>query len=106
MLSMVVTYSNPASISCEASLIVEAALQPYSSSLNATRCVYISVFSIFLCPSNLMTCKMSFVLAYSVVAFQCLKVCRWIWRSLGFPSLCASFMRCLLKLLLMLCGFL
>lgn len=28
-----------------------------------------------------MTCKMSFVLAYSVVAFQCLNVCKCIWRS-------------------------
>ena len=45
------------------------------------------------CPRICLTCRMSLVRWYSIVAFQCLKVWKWIWSSLGFFSLFAIFLR-------------
>ena len=66
---VVITYSNPVSISSVASLSLVVALHVYSSSsLTFSSCVYFSVFIMFLCPSCCMTNSMSFVFAYSLVA--------------------------------------
>ena len=77
----------PDSISFIASSGVFATLQVNSSfcSRNSafSRLMYIMVDDMFLCPSMVFTCMMSLVLWYSVVPFQCLKVCGCICRSLG-----------------------
>ena len=57
-----------------------------SSPLKPISCVYFRMFMMFLCPSICMTWRMSLVLWYSMVAFQCLKVWKWIWSNLGFWS--------------------
>ena len=52
-------------------------------------CMYTIVESMLLCPSISLTCTMSLVLWYSVVAFQCRKVCRCIALSRGLFSFIA-----------------
>jgi len=54
----------------------------------------------FLCPSSFMTCRISLVFAYSMVAFQCLKVWKWILRIRSFLSLFATLALWLRKYLL------
>jgi len=73
----------------------DAILHIHSSSLKFIRWVYISVFSIRLCPSILLTCSMSFVLAYSIVALKCLRDLKFIINNLGFCS--SSAIRLLLR---------
>ena len=51
----------------------------------------------FLWPSSFMTCSMFLVLWYSMVAFQCLSVWKWILSRRSFFSLLAIFLRCVLK---------
>ena len=80
------TYSKPSSTSSQVSWTVLATLETYSSFPKSISWVYLSVLLMFLWPRILMTCRMSLVLAYSVVAFQCLKVWKVIWSSLGFWS--------------------
>ena len=48
-----------------------------------------------------MTCRISLVLAYSMVAFQWRNVWKWIWSSRGFWSLLAILRRALVKVDLM-----
>lgn len=64
------------------------------------------MLSMFLCPSTVFTCMMSFVLWYSVVPFQCRKVWKWICLSLGLLSLVAVFLRSSSKLVLSPCVWL
>jgi len=53
-----------------------------------------------LCPSVCMTCRMSLVLWYSIVAFQWRNVWKWICGSLGFWSFLVRVALCLAKSLL------
>ena len=54
-----------------------------------SRFMYIIVFSMLRCPSMVLTCIMSLVLWYSIVAFQCLNVWKCICSSLGLFSFLA-----------------
>ena len=84
---------NPCSISGIASSIVFATLHiKLSVSVRNSACskfMYIMVHSMFLCPKTYFTCIMSFVMWYSIVAFQCRKVWKCICFSLGLLSLVA-----------------
>ena len=75
---VVVTYSNPASISFVASLVSVVALHVHSSEFARNSAdsmfMYTIVDSMFLCPKMVFTWIMSLVLWYSVVPFQCRKV--------------------------------
>lgn len=51
----------------------------------------------FLCPSVICTCTMSFVVWYSIVPFQCRKVWNVIFRILGLLSLTARAFRCVVN---------
>jgi len=86
---------NPASISFIASSDVLATLQVNSSFCSRnnafSRLMYIMVDAMFLCPNMVLTCMMSLLLWYSVVPFQCLKVCGCICRSLGLLSFLEAF---------------
>ncbi len=101
---MVETYSKPDSMSWMASCSLWATLHIYSSFVQldsiSSMCMYVSVERIVLCPRICLTCHASWVLCCSVVAFQCLNVCRWIWLSRGLPSFNAVFFRRLSKLTL------
>lgn len=63
--------------------------------------MYIIVLSMLLCPRTVFTWIMSFVLWYSVVPFQCRKVCADIlfslWLFSFFAVLCRSFVKVFLK---------
>lgn len=87
---MSVTYSNPHSISWVSSCSLCVILHVHSSdcvrNIACSRFMYIMVDDMFLCPSMVFTWIMSLVLWYSVVPFQCLKVCGCICRSLGLLS--------------------
>ena len=69
-----VTNTNPSSTMRTSSSRLFAALQQYSSAVNVMIWAYLSVVSIFLCPSICMTWRMPLVLAYSVDTFHCLKI--------------------------------
>jgi len=80
----------PVSISFIASSGVLATLHVHSSFCSRysafSRLMYSIVDAMFLCPNTVLTCMMSLVLWYSVVPFQCRKVCGCICRSLGLLS--------------------
>ena len=94
---VVVTYSNPFSISCVASLVLAVALHIHSSEVvrNSvdSMCMYIIVLFMSRCPKTVLTCIMSLVLWYSIVAFQCLKVWKDIFCSLGFANFLMALLR-------------
>lgn len=91
-------YSKPASISSVSSFSLWATLHVKLSVVCShracSRFMYICVQDTSLCPSMVLTCIMSFVLWYSVVAFQCRKVWNVIFVSLGLLSLWARSLRC------------
>ena len=90
-------YSKPVSISCVASVTLLAVLQVHSSVVVKYKAcsmfMYIIVLSMSLCPKMVFTWIMSLVLWYSIVAFQCRKVWKWIFLSLGLLSLRAVLLR-------------
>ena len=53
----------------------------------------------FLCPMILITCCISLVIAYSIVAFQCRNVWKVIFLTLSFFSLAAILALCIRKYL-------
>jgi len=105
---VVVTYSNPVSISAVASFTLLVALHVHSSdwvkNSACSRFMYIIVEAMALCPKTFLTCSMSLVLWYSIVPFQCRKVCKRIWSSLGLFSFLAVRLRRASKVLLWLSG--
>lgn len=85
--------SNPASISSASSCSLWAILQVKCSlvcrNMADSRVMYIMVLLMLLCPNICLTCMMSLVLWYSVVAFQCLNVWNVMCISLGLLSFSA-----------------
>lgn len=91
--SIVSARVKPVSISFMASSGVFAVLLVHSSESVRysadSRLMYSIVLSMFLCPSTVLTWTMSLVLWYSIVPFQCRKVWKCMFLSLGLLSLSA-----------------
>jgi len=102
--SISVMYSKPASMSCVASLMFVAVLHVHwsvcSRNSACSMLMYIIVLLMFLCPKKYLTCMMSLVLWYSIVAFQCRKVWKDIFSILGFCSFWLAIFLCCVNIVL------
>ena len=90
-------YSNPTSSSLVDSCMFFETFIVHSSVDDSHKacsmCMYIIVLFMSRCPRTVLTCIMSLVLWYSIVAFQCLKVWKDILCSLGFTNFLMALLR-------------